>query len=246
MHSRFKSLILLSILLGLSLFTSYQSKAQTSQDLRILSPGTNSVVTAPIQINASVSPGDGDLVRVILVDWQQNLLARQVLRVNSTGHSTVELLTDLLFEIPGESTRAMLTIATEDQARRPISIRSVPVILQSSGEARIEMPIEGQPWLLIKHPNPGAEISESPLIVVGTVEPTNDRPVIFELINKNGNTIVTRQLRVDQPGDLIDFEVVLPYLPNSTIQDLRLVIRQTSDLPGIDAVLDSVPIRIVP
>lgn len=246
MHDRFKIALLLSILLCLGLFFSYQIKAQTGQSISILSPGNNSVVPAPINVRALVIPGDGKLVRLILVDWQQNLLARQVLRVNAPGQSVVELVTDLVFEIPVDTTSAILTIVTQDQTNRPISIRSVPVTLQSSGEARIESQFYVDPWLTIDHPTPGAVISASPLYVAGSVRPINDRPVIFELLNERGNTLVTRQLGVDKPGDLINFEIVLPYLPSSRIQDIRLVIRQTSDFPGINALLDSVPITIAP
>ncbi len=246
MHDRFKKALLLSILLCLGLFSSYQIQAQTGLSVSILSPGERSVVTAPIHISALVIPGDGDLVRVTLVDGQQNLLARQVLRVDAPGHSAVELVTQLAFEIPVETTAAILAMATQDHANRPISIRSVPLTLQSSGEARIESQLDANPWLMIHHPAPGVVISKTPLYVAGSVRPINDRPVIFELINTRGHTIVTRQLVVDKPEEWIDFEVALPYLPSSTVRDIRLIIRQNSDFPGINAILDSIPIMIAP
>lgn len=242
----FKKGFVLSVLLCLGLFSSYQTAAQTGQSFSILSPGENSVVTAPINIGALLVPGDGELVRVILIDGQQNLLARQVLRVNAPAHTVVELVTELAFEIPGETTSAILTIVTQDQANRPIAIRSVPLTLKSSGEGRITSQFEMEPWLTLHHPTPGAVISQTPLYVAGSVKPINDRPVIFELINEHGNAIITRQLGVEQPGELIHFQIELPYSPTPTIGDMRLVIRQTSDYPGIIAILDSVPITIVP
>lgn len=246
MHHRLRNALIVSLLLCLGSFTSYGIEAQPVQPILILSPGDHSLVTAPILISAQVHAGDDGLVRVSLVDKQQNLLARQVLRINARDHHAVEFETELLFEIPAESTTAVLTVATQDHANRPVTVRSVPLTLQSGGEDRIELKFYTDPWLTVSQPEPGAMISNSPLIVVGTVTPINDYPVIFELVTERGSVIVTRQLGVESLGEEIDFEISLPYLPSLNIRDMRLVIRQTSGITGVSAILDSLPLTITP
>jgi hypothetical protein len=243
---RLQNALLLCFLLCLGLITSHSISAQPVQPIIILSPGGHSVVTAPIHVTGLVHPGEGALVRVTLVDQQQNLLTRQVLRVNGSYHEAVEFTAELAFEIPVESSTAFLTVVTLDHVNRPIAMRSVPLTLQSSGELSIEPQLSTDPWLAVNQPKPGAIINDSPIIVAGTVSPINDRPVIFELITDRGSVIVTRQMAVETVGEMVAFEMPLPYSPSSRIRDIRLVIRQSSGIAGVNVILDSLPLTIVP
>jgi hypothetical protein len=243
---RWRNALLLCLLLCLGSISSYSISAQPGQHIIILSPGAHSEVTAPIHVTGLVYPGEGALVRVTLVDQQENLLTRQVLRISGSHHEVVEFTAELAFEIPGERTAAILTVLTQDHVNRPIAISSVPLTLQGSGESRIEPQLSVDPWLEINQPKPGAVINDSPMIVSGTVRPINDRPVIFELINERGSVIVTRQMAVETVGEMVAFEIPLPYLPSSRIRDMRLVIRQSSGIAGVNAILDSLPLTIVP
>ena len=243
---RLRNVLLLCLLLCLGSVTSHSISAQPVQQIIILSPGDHSVVTSPINITTLVYPGEGALVRMTLVDQHQNLLARQVIRINGSHHEAVEFTAELAFEIPVERTTAFLTVVTQDYVNRPIAMRSVPLTLQSSGEMRIEPQLITDPWLEINQPEPGAVINDSPIIVAGTVRPINDRPVIFELITERGSVIVTRQVAVTTPGEKMAFEIPLPYSPSLRIRDIRLTIRQPSGIAGVNLILDSLPLTIVP
>lgn len=246
MHHFRRLILLLCCLVCLGWFVSNPGNAQPVEPITILSPGDGSLVTAPIEVTALVQPGAENLVRVTLVDWQGDLLSRQVMRLNESHLDAVEIITQLAFEIPGESTPAILSVTTLDHAQRPIAVRTVGLTLQGAGDVKIEPTDISVPWLTITQPDPGTVINTSPVVVIGQVTPINDNPVIFSLVNERGGLIVTKQLAVETMGEAIDFEISLPFTPTSEVRDMRLVIRQTSNIIEIIAILDSFPITIEP
>jgi len=220
--------------------------AQPDQMINILTPGEGSVVTAPIDLRAMVHPGGDGLIRVTLIDRQGNILVRQLLRLKPSDTETIAFATHLAFEIPVDGTPALLTIATQDQTHRPLALRSVPLTLQRNGPEIIESQPQGDPWLSITRPEAGEIITQSPLVVSGTVTPVNSRPIVFELVRENGGVIISKQLPVNQPGVAFDFEVPIIFTSDAGIQNMRLVIRQTAqDFPA-DIILDSLPLTIFP
>ena len=222
------------------------SQAQPVERIAILAPGENSLVTTPIEITAVVFPGDDGLIRVTLVDKHQNLLTRQLLRVESPSDTAIEFTTSLVFEIPAETSTANLTIATQDHLHRPLALRSIGLDLASSGEAQIQAQLANDPWLTVTHPEPGAMIGESPMLITGTVRPINENPIVFELLNERGGAIVSKQLAVGAPSENLDFEFFLAYPPAANMRDMRLVIRQSAGWLGVEAILDSLPVTIIP
>lgn len=246
MRHQHRTALVLLFLLSLSSLWLLKGEAQPLQSITILSPGENSAVTSPIHINAMVQPGEDGLVRLTLVDNNQNILARQLLRVNGKSDSAIEFKADLAFEIPTESSPAVLMIATQDHLHRPHSTRSVGLTLLSSGEDDIQPQSEQPPWLRITRPLPGALISDTTIVIEGTVTPKNSKPIIFELVRESGGVMISKQLGVDQPGVPKNFSVSLTYLPNTNVEDIRLVIRQTAQDLGVNVILDSLPIRLAP
>lgn len=241
-----RKIFLLLFLLGLGLLAPPSGRAQPLPAIQILTLGEDSRVMAPIYLAAVVQPGEDGLVRVALVDRQNDLLSRQVLRLNSPDQASVEFTTSLDFEFPGENIPAILTVSTQDHANRPVALRSVVLILLSSGEEMITSTSAADSWLTVSSPEPGAVIIEPPIRVVGTVTPINTNPVIIELITERGGAIISRQLAVKTAGEPMDFEVSLNFSPVTIVRDMRLVIRQPSDFVGVDAILDSLPVRIIP
>lgn len=193
-----------------------------------------------------VQPGADGLVRVTLVDKQGDLLSRQVISLDTSLQDTVEFKTQLAFEIPRESDSAILSVTTLDQAQRPIAVRTAALTLQSAGDTKIEPAGLTGPWLHIDQPEPGVVINTSPLVVKGQVMPINDYPVIFSLVTERGGAVGGRQLAVETPREPVDFEILLPFTPSSTVRDMRLIIRQASNVNGVYAILDSLLITIEP
>lgn len=246
MRYHHRIILILCLLVSLGFLVLLTGRAQPVEPITILTPGESSLVTAPIEVSALVFPGEDGLIRVTLVDQQQNLLARQLLRVTAPTDAAIEFTTQLAFEIPGESTPAILTIATQDEAHRPLALRSAGLALQMGGDDRIEPHPIVDPWLKINQPQPGVLITQSPMLVKGTVTPLNNKPIIIELLTERGGAIVSKQLAVESPGEPMAFEVSLIYSPPATVREMRLVIRQPADIIGVDAILDSLPFLLAP
>lgn len=234
------------LILSLIMLSSLSASAQPLPPVTVVTPGENSQVISPIEVLARVHPGEDGLLRLTLVDRSGDLLARQLVRVDAPGESTVEFFSQLAFEIPKETNTGILTVMTQDHNHRPVALRSVNVTLARDGEAIIEPQTSPEPWLTVTHPEPGMVIQSSPLLVIGTVTPINDFPLIFELLTERGGAIISKQLAVETPGQPMNFEVPLVYPPVTGGHDMRLIIRQPSGWVGVDAILDSVPITIAP
>jgi len=246
MLKRVRPALILLFLFYLGLQASITGRAQPDQKINILTPGEGSVVTAPIDLRAMVHPGGDGLIRVTLIDRQGNLLARQLLRLNPSDAEIIPFTTSVAFEIPFDSTPALLTIATQDDAHRPLTLRSVQLTLQRTGEEIIEIQAPNDPWLSITNPKSGEIITQSPLVVSGTVIPVNSRPIVFELVSESGGVIISKQLPVSQPGVALDFEVPIIFTPSPAAHDMLLVIRQTAQDYHADIILDSLPLILSP
>ncbi len=239
--------LFLFILLSLSSLSPHQGNAQSSPSITILAPGEGSEVTAPISIAAQISPGADNLVRVTLIDQQNNLLARKLLRVPALPEEApLQFATNLKFEIPRESTAALLTIAIQDEHHRLQSLRSVHLVLKSTGQDYVQSPGDSVNWLTITQPLPGASISGGQFTVSGWITSPNGNPVMFDLMTDNGSIIGTSQLSVQTPGETLEFALTLSYDFINIERKVRLIVRQRSMDFASDAILDSLPIVITP
>ncbi len=235
------------LLLALSLALPQTGLALTPASISILEPGEGSVVTSSIHISAEVEPGGDNLIRVTLIAIKDNLLARKLLKVNPVDNETpIHFETNLAYEIPTETTTALLTIATQDEYHRPQSLRSITLTLKTDGQASIKPQTSTDPWLVIDEPAPLETLGGGQVTVSGTITPVNDNPVRLELIKYNGAVIGSTQLLVMEPGESFDFEVVLPYAYVTTTTDIRLIIRQTAEEFASNKILDSIQISLTP
>lgn len=221
-------------------------KALPSAEIVIYTPDAESWVTSPIDITATITPGADDLIRVSLIDQKRNLLARKLIRLDPEQIAASQLSTQLAFEIPTEGTEALLTLATKDAYNRPLSLRAIPLTLNSGDEVMIETPTINEPWLMIDAPEPFSTHRGGLLTVSGSITPISTNPVFFELITDSGGVIGAKQLVVSTAGEEVSFEVMITYDFINTTRDVRLVIRQTIEPFGTDIALDSIPIFLAP
>jgi len=221
-------------------------KALPIQPIMILKPGDGSLVSSPIEINALLFPGEDSLVRVSLIDKHQTLLARHVVRFSRGIQNTFEFVLEIPFEISKGSSEAVLVIAIWDSAHRPIAERTVELTLCNSANTVLFENKVVESWLQVDYPTPGEEIQSSSLVVKGTVRPLNDSPIFISLVNQHKSEVGTRQLPVKIPGEPIDFDIALLFPATTTNQEMRLVIRQAGKIGGVNAILDSIPLRLIP
>jgi hypothetical protein len=237
---------LIAFILIFCLFSPQKSIAQSASSITLLSPGEDSLVTSPIFVTAEVYPGADKLIRVTLIDQQNNLLARQLLHVTPSEGNPIQFNTDLAFEIAGESTQALLTISTQDKHHRPKSLRSVVLNLQTDDPAKIQPYNFTDHWLTITEPPSLATRSGGQFLVSGRIVPPNNNPVMFDLMTESGGVVGTSQLDVQTPGEAFDFEVLLSYDFITEAHEVRLIIRQRLNEFSSDAILDSMPIVLLP
>ncbi len=238
--------LILFFLLSLCLLSLQTGTAQPAPAIALLEPGEGSEVTSPIGITAQIYPGGDRLVRITLIDQQNNVLSRKLLRINSFEDTPLQFQTDLSFGIPKENSPALLTLAIQDEYHRSQSLRSVTLTLQSAGQAAIQSSISENDWLTITQPIPMQVISGGSFLVSGRISPLNNNPVMFELMTESGNIVGTSQLDIPTPGGTFDFEIILSYDFITRERDVRMVIRQRSDTFAADAILDSLPIILMP
>jgi hypothetical protein len=233
---------ILCLLLPLLLLTPIHGDGRSQPKIILHSPGEGAVVTSPIPIQAQITPGDSGLVRLTLVDADNNLLSRQVFPIDKA----VSLDLQLAFEIPGTSTAARLVLSLYDAYQRPESIRSVDLILQTGGQAEIRTQPDAPSWLILEQPLPLKHIEGGVVSVQGSINPPNSNPVIFELITETGGVIGTTLLSVPEGPQPFDFELEIPYKFIHQTRRVRLVVRQTGQtIPG-DVILDSLEIILSP
>jgi hypothetical protein len=117
-------------------------------------------------------------------------------------------------------------------------------LLQAVGENEFTPPYAVQDRMLLRYPKPGGEVSGSDLPVTGEYLPANDKPVIFELIDSDGNVIGSRILQLGPAdGKYQQFTTTIPYQLEQKNQ-ARLVIRQSDDRIDGLAYLFSIKLRI--
>lgn len=220
--------------------------ATTPALIHILSPGEGSAANTPIELTAEIQPGGDGLVRVSLLDRQNNILARQLMRTDPNLQTTSKFSTHLAFEITTESTPALLTLAIQDEYHRPLSLRSVSLTLQSEGDAIITPPNKNASWLEIDQPIANEALSGGSIRVEGRITPITQKPVIFELITDTGGVIGSSQLAVQESGEPLDFSIRLSYGFITTTRDVRMIVRQTIGPHGAIVILDSLPITLSP
>lgn len=122
----------------------------------------------------------------------------------------------------------------------------MPLTLSHIGTVNNEPQDNPEPWLTIVEPEPQAIISGGEISLQGTVIPPMETPVIFELITDTGGIIGYALLAVKEPGDKIDFDLQLSYSFITTARDVRLIVRQMTDDHITNAILDSIPLTVMP
>lgn len=237
--------IILILFLGLTLPS--QSAAQPAPLIQILSPGDGSQVTAPISLLAQVQPGRDGLCRVTLMTEPDKIISRQLIRTKSGERTPIALAISLPFEIQSPSAPALLTVATQDAFHRPLSLRSVQLLLAQTEKTISTTPAnQDEPWLKITSPLPLTEISGGKFRVQGILTPLTATPVYFDLVTDSGGVIGTSQLPVTTPGQPLDFDLALSYDFIITPRDVRLVVRQSSDTFATTVILDSLLLTLSP
>ena len=218
-------------------------------DIQIESPGELSRIASPLQITVNAYPGEGGKVLVQLFGEDSRLMAEELHTLEVTGSGWVELFTSIPFEIHSAGETALLVVSTRDGYGRRITQTSVPLILLQVGKSEIELPGFRKDPFSVTTPVYGSEIRNGMVHIEGFVHAINNNPIVGELVTETGGIIksIVVTLPKDSVGqDYVPFAMDIPYTVKSR-RPVRLTLRQPDmRLPGVDVVLDSLLIYLLP
>ena len=238
---------LFALLLALALLPQGAGTAEDPPQLILLSPGEGSRARSPIPVAAHLQPEGVSLARIELLDTSGRPIARQLLRLEGLGEDQfADFTVGLPFEIPEEEEPALLTFSLLDPFYRIIALRSARVTLLAGGEAQIQPTSDRGAWVTLTQPQPMDSFTGGQFTVAGTLTPPFEGPVTLELVAEDGRVIGGSQLRVEAPGQALDFEVTLYYYYIQSFTEARLVLRQSESAFQAAAIADSTLIGVAP
>jgi hypothetical protein len=195
-----------------------------------------SKVTSPIHISSIVSPGEDGYIYVTLYGEDGRVITHLDQRYDTRLVERFLFDQHLEFTIPGPAEYARLEIRTRDKWGRDVSVSSVDLLLLSVGTAEIYDPIILLEPYIIWYPREGQTITGGTLLVNGLVQPVNNNPILFELVDDGGK--IVGSTKMDAPPILegqthVEFNAAVPYKLDAGAE-VRLIIRQESvgRIPG--------------
>jgi hypothetical protein len=214
--------------------------------LRIVAPGPMSKVVSPITFIFHVAPEYTGTTSIELIGEDGVELYRKIFKTFSNIGYYTRVEEKISFEIKGAAEMARLQVSTLDAKGRMKAFNSVRVLLQAVGENEFTPPYAVQDRILLRYPKLGDEISGGNLPITGEFQPANDKPVIFELVDIDGNVIGSRILQLaPSDGKYQQFTTIIPYQLDKPTQ-ARLVIRQSDDRIDGLAYLFSMRLQVSP
>lgn len=214
--------------------------------LRIVAPGPMSKVVSPIEFIVHVAPDYTGTTRVELIGEDGAELYRKIFKTFSNIGYYTRVDEKIKFEIKGAAEMARLQVSTLDEKGRVKAFNSVRVLLQAVGENEFTPPYAVQDRILLRYPKRGDDVSGGDLPVTGEFQPATDMPVIFELVDLNGNVIGSRILQLGPAdGKYQQFTTTIPY-QLAKKAPARLIIRQSDDRIDGLAYLFSIKLQVSP
>ena len=197
-----------------------------SAAIEIQAPGPMSRVISPINLRMNIIAGESEKVQVDLYGEDGRLLSRSVKTVRTSREGVLQNI-KIPFEIRATAEVGRITISTQDDVGRLQALKSVRVLMLSSGTNEINPP--GNPSEPVGVFSPLAEeaVSGGVVNVRGDLWPYNLQPVILELVGPDGKSIGLRILTVENINPQL-FETTIPYKVREPTS-ARLTIYQDDD-----------------
>lgn len=197
--------------------------------LQIITPGTMSKVISPVEFVIHIAPEYTGITHIELIGEDGVELFRKIFKTYSNIGYYTRVDEKIEFEIPGVAEVARLQISTFDKNGHIQALNSVRLLLQAVGENEFTPQPSIQDRILLRIPRTGNEIQGGELSVEGEFQPSNDLPIILELIDSDGKVLGSRLFQLGpSDGKYQQFFTSIPY--NVTKKtNARLIIRQSDD-----------------
>jgi hypothetical protein len=201
-------------------------------EIGILSPGPDSRLISPIQLQAQLEPGAGGKVRIELFGSDGRLLARKILVYDAAAHAELDASVD--FEISRASETARLVMSTEDEYGRLQALNSVELVLLSAGEQVLNLPAASSQEISISSPTDNEQIAGGTLTVTGSANIPAGRPLTIQLITREGRVLAFNVVypTFSEDQTLGTFEINLPYRVKETTWVQIAITESGGSIPG--------------
>ena len=226
-----------------------KEKNLPNSQIQILEPGDLSQLASPIKVQASVFPGDGNLVNVQLFGEDGRLISDQLMKMVLTESGWVNLEKEIKFEISTAGESAMLVISTRDEFGRRIAQSTSQIFLMQIGKSDIESnDLLKQPFV-VQSPRANTIVKGGVVHIAGYAHPFNSNPIIIELLTESGGVMESAIVKLPKITDGQNYAVFFADIPYQVDirTPVRLSVRQRSILlPNIEAALSSQLITLDP
>jgi hypothetical protein len=215
--------------------------------IQIQSPGPGSQITSPLLLKVHTPCGADGLVNISLMDANNMVLSRQIIRQDCDQGDIADLAVSMYFDVQKEAVPARIVVSIEDRYDRPDALSSVDVNLVAA-HSKITPPADSKAVFKILAPTAGSALPVNSITVSGEMLPSGNNPIILEIMTSTGIILGSRQVPVPESSntEYFPFSVDIPVNEVAERQDVRLIIRQMGDnIPG-NIALSSVEFFIEP
>ena len=176
-------------------------------------------------------------------------LASQRLNYYEYLNHSIAIAPKMEFRLAGVSELGRLVISVNDRYGRKAALASTELVLMSIGDNDASAAGTGIAPYLFRSPVADQIIKGGIIAIRGLARPVNEKPVILELLDEQGQILANGQLQIALPsGELshTPFSIDLAYKIAAPMHG-RLVIRQESAnrIPGTVAMW-SIPVNLEP
>ncbi len=202
---------------------------------QILGPGPGSKVISPFILRAELKPGNDSVVHIELIGQDGQILMREIRSYQILETDWISLGSEITYGINTVAEPGRLQISIVDEHGRLKSVRSVDLVLQSTGIQDLNHPKDQLEQIALESPPPNRLIQGGTMRVSGMARPHSSQPFRIEIVTSDGKIVGTRQVSVmptngNQYGS---FAIDVPYNIAETNR-VRVQVWEPGDqIPGI-------------
>lgn len=185
-----------------------------------------SKVVSPIVLKSYVRPGANGFILIELIGEDGRLLASEGIKRNTILAEGAYIKLEIPFETNAAAEMGRLQISTKDKFGRVKDVKSVHILLLSTGANDINRG-DSYPRAIFFYPKAEQEIFGDTLPISGEYHSYNKQAVILELLDEEGKTLGLRTLSVEA-GSRERFETTIAYKVEEPVE-ARLLIRQADE-----------------
>jgi hypothetical protein len=222
-------------------------------EIKIISPGRLSRVTAPFRLHLFLVPppndrGEDMVYQISLLGEKGEVISRETVRRTPEESVNPHLILYIDYKITSEAVAARLEISSIDPHNRVAAMETTDVILLKEGVKEIKTILNLYPDLIIQQPVPSSLIQGEFLIVQGFTRIAPQDKLLVECINRDGGQIGSAEIEVqgeDLGNGYRSFEGEVPFQVGYSSWIRVQVIVQDGKFSGIEA-LSSVEVLVSP